>query len=341
MEQPDEHIEHDNSPINNDEAPDLAHHDAIIQRRDDEIFMAEMERVVREAEEFRLHYMKSYRNRGFLITIVTILSVLAGTAGFAFFFLVMFHPPLALASIVGAVVIPALFSLLKRGPINAYKKHHKTQFMPQMAQAMGGFRYFSKRGISPKVIQKSGVIHTPYAIYEAEDCFMGQYKTVKVIMSEARIYHDKKKKRPIFDGIFILIELPDDHFKGHTIVTSDPRLIRDNAHTRWKSLQPTKPESDIGGFQIFTNRPDHAGQQATPELLKELSEASDIFDNAHISAVLFAKKFLFITIPHKEDMFEACNIFVPVTLRSYMQNCKKELEQMMEIIDIYELYNQE
>ena len=62
------------------------------------------------------------------------------------------------------------------------------------------------------------------------------------------------------------------------------------------------------------------------------AEAAAIFNNAALTAVLFGKKYVFMMIPNDKDMFEASDLFVPVTTNQHALNCKKEIEQILEII---------
>ena len=43
-------------------------------------------------------------------------------------------------------------------------------------------------------------------------------------------------------------------------------------------------------------------------------------------------------IPYEPDMFEASSLFVPVTTKTQAMQCKKEIEQLLEIIDVFDLY---
>lgn len=333
----------DDEPLHNEEEPHVDIEDAVIQRRDDQKFMFEMEQLVQEAEDTRLRYMNGYRLRGFFASAITVICIIVGAGGFAWHFLMHADLNTGLMYIGSGIALACLLYLWKQSPIKSYKKNHKKTFMPKMARAMGGFKFFAQRGIDPKIVQKSGVI-PPYKIYDSEDCFMGIYKGIKVIMSEARLYHDKKKQHRIFDGLFVLVELPSNSFSGHTIISADQALVQSAANTRWSSLQNVgTPKTDPAWkkFHIYSNKPDMAATQVTEPFLKELLEASEVFDNAPLSAVMMGKKFIFLTIPYEEDMFEASNIFVPVTLKSYMDKSRKEIEKLIEVIDIFELYSRD
>ena len=43
-------------------------------------------------------------------------------------------------------------------------------------------------------------------------------------------------------------------------------------------------------------------------------------------------------IPYKGDMFEASNIHIPVATKQHAMQCKREIEQILEIIDVFDLY---
>jgi hypothetical protein len=121
-------------------------------------------------------------------------------------------------------------------------------------------------------------------------------------------------------------------------------MIRQNAKARWKNLLPLvtpghNPDQNI--FRVFSDTPQAAEFMVTERLIKELSEASKIFDDAPVTAVLFAKKYIFMMIPCAHDMFEASDVFVPVTTSQHATKCKKEVERILEIIDIFDLYSPE
>ena len=43
-------------------------------------------------------------------------------------------------------------------------------------------------------------------------------------------------------------------------------------------------------------------------------------------------------IPYESDMFEPSDLFVPVQTKTQAMQCKKEIEQLLEIIDVFDLY---
>lgn len=311
-----------------------------INRVDDTRFKKNLEVVIKESEEIRLKRMRQHRTRGFIAINMSILFVLAGSAASGYYFLMEAELFIAAGALASSFIPVLLIHYWAGRPIKAYLREHKTIFMPKLAKALNGLAYHPSRGVSSKIINKLAVIPA-YDEYKAEDCFMGKYKGVKVLFSEARLYAKKRRDEPLFHGLFVLLEAPAEAIEGHTIITSNLRMMKAYKTTRWKSLQQvhisvSDPAWDK--FHVFSNKPEAAELMVGDRLLKELSEAGTIFDDAELTAVLFGKKYVFLMIPYEHDMFEASNLFVPVTTKSQAMKCKKEIEQLLEIIDVFDLY---
>ncbi len=319
-------------------APKDIHH-AKIERVEQSRFSKEMDLVIKESEEMRIKRMMQHRTRGFVAMNTSIFFAFLGALAAGYFFLMQGQFSIAVAALFSSF-IPSIFLHIWAGkPIKTYKKEHKSVFMPKLAQTLNGLSFHPERGVSSKIINKLPVI-PPHDIYRAEDCFMGQYKGVKVIFSEARLFK-KGREVPAFDGIFVLLETPEAVFEGHTIITADHKMAKSNEKSRWKDLKEVhvsvgNPEWDK--FLIYSSKPESAELFVGDRLLKELAEAAAIFDNAPLTAVLFGKKHVFMMIPYEKDMFEASNLFVPVTTKDQVLRTKKEIEQLLEIVDVFDLY---
>ncbi len=311
-----------------------------ITRIDHRKFSKDIDVLISEAEEARLRKMRQHRMRSFVVMNLNILFVALGVAGFGWFFLVKVEFIPAILSIIISLIPPILLHIWAEKPIRSYINEHKSVFMPKLAKALGGLAFYPKRGVSAKIIDKLGVVPS-YGTYKAEDCFMGTYKGVKVIFSEARLYSKQHKNKLIFDGIFVLLETPGEVIDGHTVITADYKMVKEYSCTRWKSMKQVYvdvSDSKWDKFQIYSTKPASAELVVGERLLKELSETSDIFDNSALTAVLFGRKYVFIMIPYAQNMFEASNLFVPVKTKAQAMKCKKEIEQLLEIIDIFDLY---
>jgi len=302
-------------------------------------FEADIAHLMKTAEEDRMAFMRKVHDREMLMTTIGIILVVLGGAGFGWFLFVEGDLVRALACIFAAMIIPQFLGGWSKGPLKAYIRNHKEHFMPKMAKALGGLSFHPRRGISEKVIRKTGIL-PPYQDYKAEDCFMGMHKGVKVMFSEARLY-GKKKNKLVFQGVFALLETPAHMFEGLTIISADQRLVDIYGPTKWKKLRPINvPVQSLSyeRFKVFSNNEESAKLLVGDKLLKEFSEAGEIFDNAPISAVFFGGKYLFIAIPYAHDMFEASNIHTPVLTKKHADTCQKEIQQLIEIVDVFDIY---
>jgi hypothetical protein len=171
---------------------------------------------------------------------------------------------------------------------------------------------------------------------------MGTYKGVKIIFSEARLL--RKNKAPVFSGIFVMLEIPQDVFQGHTILTADIPKYQKWRTSRWAKLQDVEiatQGSEALRFKILSDQPLMAQKLVTEILLKELSEISELYENATMSVALFRKKFIFMMIPYARNLFEPSNVDLPIATRQHALNCKREVEQILQIIDVLELYQKQ
>jgi hypothetical protein len=312
---------------------------AAIHRVDEGRFTTALDEVVRESEDMRMRYMRQHGSRAFMTMSFGMALALLGAAAFGWFFFVEFDLFKAALCMIPALLVPLLMNSWSEAPIKHYIRDYKKLFMPKMAEALGGFKFYPSRGIPRDVIGKTGVVPA-HDYYKAEDCFMGSYKGAKVIFSEAQL-RSGRSTDPVFKGIFVLLEAPHKVFEGHTIVTADRSMAKRSAGTRWARLSQVHVKTsnpEFERFVVFSDKPEDAMLLVGDKLLKELSEASDIFGKAELTAVFFRSKYVFMMIPHKGDMFEPSSMFMPISSKQHALQCKREIERILEIIDIFDIY---
>lgn len=310
-----------------------------IRKVDDSRFTAAMDDVVKDAEAMRLHYMKIHRQRGFISTTFGMMLAIAGAAAFGWYFFVEINFVKGALCMVPGLLAPLLLHGWAQSALKQYTRNYKRIFMPKMADALGGFKFNADRGVPRDVVGKTGVI-PPHNVYKAEDCFLGLHKGVKVMFSEARLYKDGIHE-PVFQGLFILLETPHRVFEGHTIITADRAMAKRSEAKRWAALKPVNIKAENSSwdrFLVYSDKPEAAALVVGEKLLKELTEAADIFDKAEMSAVMFRGRYVFMMIPNKTNMFEPSSLFVPVKTKRHAVKCRKEIERILEIIDVFEIY---
>lgn len=313
-----------------------------VERVNDAMFEAEIDKLIAFAEDLRMDLMRKHRSRGGLATASFIIFVLLGATGFGWFLFFEGRIDIGVMCVMISIAIPFMIHLWAEKPLEQYKTQHKQQFMPKLAKLLGGLKFYATRGIGKSVLSKTGVL-PKFETYKAEDCFMGSYKGVKVIFSEARLYPGKRIINPVFDGIFVLLEAPREVFDTHTILTSDHEMVKKYAAKRWQKLQPVQLNAIPAGaehFKAYSSNPASAQLMLGEKLLKELAEASHIFNKAPITTVLFRKKYIFMMIPYAHDMFEAYNLHIPVKTRQHAQQCRHEINQILEIIDVFNIFRE-
>jgi hypothetical protein len=314
-----------------------------VDRIDEKRFSEELTQLIKESEDLRLSYMRRQQYRGWAALNLTILSVIIGSAAFGWYFMIEAQLVLPFVYLFLSFMPTFFLNIWAAQPIKDYAKAHKREFMPKMAKALNGLSYYPDRGVNAKIIERLAVVPA-YDRYEAEDCFMGNYKGMKVILSEARLYSKTRKNTPVFSGLFVMLEAPEDIFEGHTVITANDKMVQAYASTRWKSMSPVQimvSDASWDKFTIYSTKPEAAARVVNERLLKELAEASDIFDKSPLTAVLFKKRNIFMMIPHDKDMFEASDLFVPVTTKDQALRVKKEIEQLLEVVDVFDLYQKQ
>ena len=297
----------------------------------------DLKAVIDRGEDMRVAFMKEHRGRSFVAMTLSLLIITAGGAAFGWFLLVQGDMLRALGFMILALAPPAFLYVWANGPIKEYKHQYKASFLADLAKAMGNFKYYPTRGIASNILSKTGIVPA-HGHYSAEDCFMGTHSNAKIILSEARLKRQESDKAYIFDGIFALVELAQPSFEGHTIVTADAALAQRMTKLSPIPLTGTGYE---GTLSCFSNNAANAPRFQDKSLLKEVSELVSVFEDAPLSAAFFRKKYIFIAIPHQADMFEPSTINVPITTTNTALRCKQEIEQILSIIDLMDVYQED
>ncbi len=322
-----------------DKAHNSSHKDEDINPVSHQHFSSEIKKLIDEAEDIRLARMREYEKRGFLSFSLGLFSVLAGACAFGWFFFVRLDLLLGILGLIAGVIPSYLLHQYKMRPLQQYERQHKMVFMPKLAKALGNLKYRPKSGIKIKMLGPARILPS-FENYHAEDCLSGTYKGTKLILSEARMTHRKQAGHLVFDGVFILLQLSEERFTGQTIITADRHSAKRWQGKRWKDLQSfTVENGDLARiFDVYTDTPKEAENFAREEILERLKEISTEFDKSPLSISFYKKKYIFIMIPYDVDMFEPSNLYLPITTSSNAHRCKKEVDQILAIIDMLALY---
>ncbi len=304
----------------------------------DDKFAAEVDKLVRFAEDTRLQKSKQYDLRRRISFALTLIVVTGASSWFLWLLLMGGDMRMAWISLASLVFLPLLSYTWTRQPLVAYRKEFKTYLMPRMAKLLGSLHFHPSGGISLKAVGASRIIPA-HKIYKAEDAFTGIYKGTKILISEARLYM-KKGRDPIFSGVFVLLMTPKGKFRGHTIVSGDDEMIRRYHATRWKGLSqvPFREGVKGSGYHVFSDNPEEAVTLADEDFMELLHTLNQLFDGSKITACFFKGNRVFMMIPYEDDMFEPGDINMPITNRNHALKCKREIEQILHVVDVLDVY---
>ncbi len=315
-----------------------------IRIQHDAHFEAQVDKLLTRAEETRMRYMEEYQRRTFITVTAGLAAFILSGGGFGWFLLM---DALIFPALLCLLVPFALFLFLSRWekkPLSEYVVQHKQVFMADLARTIGNLTFHPNRGISESILKHTHILPA-YGTYMAEDCFMGTYKGTRLIFSEARLSAPGKnggkdrREDLVFDGVFVFLELPAPLFKGHTIITADPVSIRKWRNNRWKKLQDVNLSvANMHDLRVLSSHPDNIAPKLNEKIFRELAEIGALFDNAKISVSLFKGKYAFIAIPYARDMFEASDALLPITTKRYASACKKEIEQILSVLDLFHVH---
>lgn len=283
------------------------------------------------AEDIRVRCMNKAQFRRFVTATIGIIALIGSTGYFGWTLIVEGRLILGILAILASLILTLILNIWAAMPIKAYKAQYKKDVMPRLAKAIGGFSYAPKRGISRKLIEKTKLL-PKCKYYTAEDCFTGHYKGHKIMLSEARLGQSPKQDTLIFDGLFVLMQEKEKRFEGHSIITADP--FQFNRLSKHLKSYPIDNNLYNEHFKIFSNSDKDATQFNNDHLLKELLDAYKAFDKAPLSVCFFGERYVFFMIANKTDMFEPSSMNMPVTTVESTMQVKRELEKILEIIDV-------
>lgn len=309
-----------------------------IRQVHDEKFAAEIEKLINFAEDSRLAKSKQYDLRRRLSFVATMIIGISASSWLIWFLLMGGSAIISWAALAVLIIAPILLHIWIKQPVKTYISNFKSNLMPRMAKLLGNLEYHPTSGISMKAVASSRLI-PPHKVYKAEDAFRGVFKGVKIMISESRLY-GKNDKDVIFSGVYVLLLTPKGKFKGHTIITCDDDLIKTCRSSRWKKLPEIQFNEGIkpGLFRIYSNNAEEAKGLADEDFMELLHTLNELFGNTKVSACFYGDNRVFLSIPNDTDMFEPGNIYMPITTRSHALKCKREIEQILHVVDVLDVY---
>lgn len=248
-------------------------------------------------------------------------------------------------------------------PRKDYVNIYKENITPRIARIVGLSQYNPAGGIPLNDMDKSRIL-PGHSGYESEDYFEGIYKKALVRFAQVKFTKSQRKHGvsfstsgvtlgsssshgnyetvTVFQGLALLISLPQPAFKGHTILVRDSTTFAEwltSALTGLKNVPLSKPGLDKI-YSVFSNDPVEADRLINADMLSRVVKLSEVYKSRGLSLAFYGNQ-IFILIAAEKDFFEPGNIAMPATNVETVRSIKKELQQVFSLIDFLGVVNQD
>ena len=294
-------------------------------------FLDQCRPKLEELEEIRLDKLKAFQRRKKLaVPIAAILTPFLGFIDYWLLFLQSSDDPVAGLSALGLGGLWAWVTKPKRQYASAYKR----DILPDIAGLFGNFSYDVKGEIPMEAMKPSKIV-PKYTSYNSEDFFSGEYKNVGIQFSEIKLTKKSgKHTRTVFDGLAILLTSGTRKFHGHTILTKDQGKLGSWFTKQFSGLERANlvdPEFEKL-FDVHTTDQVEARYLIDPMIVENLKALYKEYHGTQMMAAFYDDHFL-ILIGSKDNHFEPASIETPATNNEGLLAMKREIGQIMSIID--------
>jgi len=237
------------------------------------------------------------------------------------------------------VVLGGLWAWIT-SPKRQYARTYKNDILPEIAGLFGNFTYDVK-GKIPMTAMKPSKIVPNHTSYSSEDFFSGEYKKVGINFSEIKLTKKSgKTTKTVFKGLAILLTHGTKKFHGHTILTKDQGKIGGWFKKQISKLERANlvdPEFEKL-FDVFTSDQVEARYLIDPRIVENLKALYKEYNGTQMMAAFYEDHFLLL-IGSKANHFEPPSIETPATNADGLLAMRREIAQIMSIIDKLSLYD--
>jgi len=225
-------------------------------------------------------------------------------------------------------------------PKRDYAKAYKTDILPEIAGLFGEFTYDVKGKIPMKAMKPSKIV-PGHSAYHSEDLFSGDYRGVGISFSEIRLTKRRNKSTvTVFNGLAVLLTHGTRKFYGHTILTKDQGkmgawLQKQTSNLKRANMADVEFERL---FDVYTNDQTEARYLIDPLIIESFKALYEEYAGDKLLASFYDDHVL-IMIESKKNHFEPAAIETPATDEAELLSMKREVEQIISIVDRLSLYD--
>jgi len=305
---------------------------------DDRSFLLKAEPKLKELEAIRLAKLKIFGwRKKMAIPIATVITPILGYIDYWLFIIQRGNEEGVIGASAGGI---ALIWAWVTKPKRDYAKAYKTKLLPDIAGLFGEFTYNVKGKIPMKAMKPSKIVPR-HSGYTSEDLFSGEYRGVGISFSEIKLAKQRgKRSKIVFNGLAVLLTHGTRKFQGHTILTKDQGKVGKwfkKQISNLKRANMVDPEFERL-FDVYTSDQTEARYLIDPLIIESLKGLYQEYNGKRLFAAFYDKQVL-IMIESPENHFEPAAITVPATNEEELLSMKREVAQIISIVDRLSLYD--
>ncbi|MBU0800866.1 MAG: DUF3137 domain-containing protein [Alphaproteobacteria bacterium] len=231
-------------------------------------------------------------------------------------------------------------------PKRQYAAAYKTDILPKIARLFGNLTYVPKGKIDMAVIKPSKIVPAHHQ-YRTDDYFTGIYRGVDLAFAEIELKQRQQSGKrttyvTVFKGLAILLTMPKNKFFGHTALVGNSAGV-----FQWfkkKSLGLQRADLVDPAFEkqfdVYTNDQVEARYLIHPVMIEKIKNMRNTYGADGIMAAYW-EKHLLVMMKSNKDHFEPAGIDVPATAPENLTTMKREVSEVLNLIDQMEQYDAE
>jgi hypothetical protein len=248
-------------------------------------------------------------------------------------------------ALAGFMAFFAIFALLAwvMQPQRAYVRTYKKNVIPQIAQLLG-LRAYEEKGQIPLSALTPTKILPAFNVYNSEDYFEGSYKGAEISFAQVEFKERRRSGKNTYEvvsfkGMVILIILPRQKFYGHTILVKNQLKAFEWLETVATGLKRANLVDPVfeSVYSVFTNDQVEARYLLDPAMMERVTHVSDAYKSRGLSMACFDSRICML-LASTRNYFEPPDITIPATDAEGIAAVKREIEQVLELIDYLDVY---
>lgn len=215
----------------------------------------------------------------------------------------------------------------------------KRLIMPTLMHAVPGFYWQETPPVTAKDISDCMIFPFANVSKTFDDCFLGEYRKVKVAMSECQYsVNSGNNSRTVFQGIVIRFSM-NKNFEGTTIIRPKKSCCSDNYKDLKKAkLSEVKLEDPEFAKKYVVYSTDQV--EARYLITTSFMERFKMIENAFASEFAYCSfkgKSIYIAPHTGTDLFNLCSLVKPIGNSEQFETLFYEFASILELVDYFKL----